>query len=124
MPANLAHVSGETGTETGGHGRHPASLNRLIAARRRVDTLTIVIVMATYIGFFALVALAPDALGAAVSGFGSIAFVVMAAMFAVAWIITWSYLRHASRRIAPLEQAARETLRTGSDSTHQETAQK
>ncbi len=83
------------------------ALGKLVAARRRVGILTILVVMGTYLGFFALVAFERPWMASPLTGFGSIAFLVMALMFVVAWVITLLYLRHAQRSIAPLEAAAR-----------------
>ncbi|EIF32994.1 putative membrane protein [Burkholderia sp. Ch1-1] len=110
MPAHsisALHPSADAG------GDPAASLpgfDALVCARRRLGVLTIVVVMVVYVGFFSLVAFSGALLGTPLSGWGSVAFLVMFLMFLVAWAITWLYLRHAGRKFAPLEAQVRAAL--------------
>lgn len=82
----------------------------LVSARRRLGYATIMTVMAIYVGFFALVAFAPAWLETPVPGWGSLAFLFMFLMFIAAWAITWLYLTHTARKLAPLDATVRTAL--------------
>ncbi|ABE30227.1 hypothetical protein DR64_420 [Paraburkholderia xenovorans LB400] len=110
MPAHLLYASDICPDEPGDYALSLPGYDELANLRRRVGTVTIVAVMASYLGFFALVAFAPTWLGTLVPGWGSIAFIAMLVMYAIAWTITGLYLRHVGRRLAPLEKRVRAAL--------------
>lgn len=64
------------------------------------------IMMAIYIGFFLLVAFAPGALSASNGLFGSVGYLLVFVMFAIAWAMTWLYLRQTTRVLEPLAAVA------------------
>jgi uncharacterized membrane protein (DUF485 family) len=63
--------------------------------------------MIIYVGFFALVAFAPDMLGAGNVLFGSVGYLVVFLMFVIAWGLTWFYLRQTASVLEPMAAAAR-----------------
>lgn len=62
--------------------------------------------MVIYVGFFLLVAFAPGQLGAGSALFGSVGYLLVFAMFVIAWGFTWLYLRQTTRVLEPMAAAA------------------
>jgi uncharacterized membrane protein (DUF485 family) len=64
------------------------------------------VMMVIYVSFFLLVAFAPGLLGEASPIFGSVGYLLVFAMFVIAWAFTWLYLRQTTRVLEPMAAAA------------------
>ncbi|MEP7457310.1 DUF485 domain-containing protein [Phyllobacterium sp. SB3] len=78
----------------------------LIRRSRTFGFTLFAVTMIIYVGFFALVAFAPQVLAADNALFGSFGFLLVFAMFVIAWALTWFYLRQTTRVLEPMAAAA------------------
>jgi uncharacterized membrane protein (DUF485 family) len=74
-----------------------ADLQTVAAARARIATVLTVVMMAVYFGFILLIAYNKPLLGTIVTPGLSLGIVLGAFVIAVAWLVTWIYVRWANR---------------------------
>lgn len=86
--------------------RQNPGVRSLIKRSRTFGFTLFGIMMAIYIGFFLLVAFAPALLGTSIALFGSVGYMLVFAMFVIAWALTWYYLRQTTHVLEPMAAAA------------------
>ncbi len=91
--------------------RQNPGVKALIRRSRSFGFALFAAMMAIYVGFFLLVAFAPGLLGTANALFGSVGYLLVFAMFVIAWALTWFYLRRTSRVLEPMAANALNQVR-------------
>ena len=74
-----------------------ADLQTVAAARARIATALTVVMMAVYFGFILLIAYDKPLLGTILTPGLSVGIVLGTLVIAVAWLVTWIYVRWANR---------------------------
>jgi uncharacterized membrane protein (DUF485 family) len=74
-----------------------ADLQTVAAARARIATVLTVVMMVVYFGFILLIAYDKPLLGTILTPGLSLGIVLGAFVIAVAWLVTWIYVRWANR---------------------------